>query len=541
MHQISFPFHAVTISRTLFITVLLVFGLSALTYAQSTTIPFDKQSEQVNDTISRQAFTDFINGNAYEQMGNFYAAAEQYQRALAAMPKSTEIRMALAEMLYQLQRYDLCAQNLLEIRPPTPQALELLGMAYRGAGNDDSAFVTFRRLVQLDADNSTGYSFLASYFRYKNDKDSTIWSYRNLIRIHPDNYRLPMELGRLLTDANRPEEAKAAYRSALAVVNDATTLLAWTGLAEVYQSQDSMQQAREMFLQAVHSDSSDVVTRRDLSDLYFRMDSIPQAVEQARKASELAPFERRLSRKLGAFYFALDSLRLADSVLSAVIASGEETPFDHYYLGRVAAAQEQYPVALEHFKWVANVADTMPESWIDIGAVYRRMQQPEQEIETYRQGLGKMRDDSSMFRMLFVLGAAYERNGQIDLATTTFEELIAKSPDNAAALNYLGYMLADKGQRLEYARDLIERAVKLNPENAAYLDSFGWVCYRLGKYPSAIQHLKKASALTSDSVIFDHLGDAYLATGNKDEARRWWQKALELDPKNAGIQEKLAR
>lgn len=296
-----------------------------------------------------------------------------------------------------------------------------------------------------------------------------------------------------------------------------------------------------MFLNAVRSDSNDVVTRRDISDLYFRMDSIPQAVAHARKASELAPFDRRLSRRLGAFYFGADSLRLADSVLSSVIKSGEETPFDHYYLGRIAAVREEYTVALEHFKWVANIADTMPESWIDIGSVYRRMQQPEQEIETYRQALGHMRDDSAMFRMLFVLGAAYERNGQLDLATTTFEELIAKSPNNAAALNYLGYMLADKGQRLEYARDLIERAVKISPDNAAYLDSFGWVYYRLGKYPDALEHLKKASTLTSDAVIFDHLGDVYSATGNKDEARRWWQKALELDPKNAGLQEKLAQ
>jgi tetratricopeptide (TPR) repeat protein len=508
------------------------------TYSQ--TIP-QNQVSRTEDSLNQQVFTEFINGTTYEQMGNFYAAAEHYQRALAGMPKSTEIRMALSEMLYQLQRYDLCTQNLLEIRPPVPEALELLGMAYRGAGNDDSAFITFRRLVKIDSSNSTGYSFLASYFRYRKDLDSTIWAYRHLIRIHQDNYRLPMELGRLLTDAGRLEEAKEAYRSSLQLANNATTLLAWTGLAEVYQAQDSMQRAREMFLQAVQNDSMDVVTRRDLSDLYFRLDSIPQAVAHARKASELAPFDRRLSRRLGAFYFGMDSLRLADSVLSSVIQSGEETPFDHYYLGRVAAAREEYTVALDHFKWVANVADTMPESWIDIGAVYRRMQQPEQEIEIYRQGLGHMRDDSSTYRMLFVLGAAYERNGQIEQATATFEELIAKSPDNATALNYLGYMLADKGQRLDYARDLIERAVKLSPDNAAYLDSFGWVYFRLGKYPDALIHLKKASGLTSDPVIFDHLGDVYSATGNKDEARRWWQKALELDPKNAGIQEKLAR
>jgi tetratricopeptide (TPR) repeat protein len=122
----------------------------------------------------------------------------------------------------------------------------------------------------------------------------------------------------------------------------------------------------------------------------------------------------------------------------------------------------------------------------------------------------------------------------------TFEEVIARSPDYDQALNYLGYMLADRGERLEYAHRLIERAVTISPDNAAYLDSYGWVLYRLGNYDQALVHLQKAVTLGDDSVIFDHLGDVYQAVGDAQQARTWWERALEMDPDNNQIKEKLS-
>ena len=150
-----------------------------------------------------------------------------------------------------------------------------------------------------------------------------------------------------------------------------------------------------------------------------------------------------------------------------------------------------------------------------------------------------MRDDPSQLRLLFALGATYEQNGRIEQAVTTFEEIIARAPDNDRALNYLGYMLADRGERLEYAQELIEQAVALSPDNPAYLDSFGWVLYRLGDYETALEHLKRAVALDSDPIMFDHLGDVYQAVGELEQARNWWQKALEIEPDNKQIMEKL--
>ena len=133
----------------------------------------------------------------------------------------------------------------------------------------------------------------------------------------------------------------------------------------------------------------------------------------------------------------------------------------------------------------------------------------------------------------------FDRVGQIDSAVAVLEELVSKYPNNGSVLNYLGYLLADKNLRLEYARDLIKRALDLEPKNSAFLDSYGWVFYRLKDYDKAVKYLKLAAETARDAVIFEHLGDAYAAQGKRTEAHEWWQKALELDPQKIDLAEKL--
>lgn len=133
----------------------------------------------------------------------------------------------------------------------------------------------------------------------------------------------------------------------------------------------------------------------------------------------------------------------------------------------------------------------------------------------------------------FLLGAAYERTGQADKAVTEFRRVLELEPDFHAALNYLGYTFAERGENLDEALDLTRRAVALDPDNGSYVDSLGWTYYQLGRYDQARGYLERAARLEpEDATLQEHLGDVYVALGEKERAREAYRRAVELDDDN---------
>ncbi|MEJ2027126.1 MAG: tetratricopeptide repeat protein, partial [Limibacillus sp.] len=120
---------------------------------------------------------------------------------------------------------------------------------------------------------------------------------------------------------------------------------------------------------------------------------------------------------------------------------------------------------------------------------------------------------------------------RVDWVERDLGRVLELDPDNADALNALGYSLTELTDRYPEAYGYILQAFKLKPENAAILDSLGWVYYRLGKYEQAVEELERAVELRpQDPTINDHLGDAYWRVGREREARFQWLRALGLEP-----------
>lgn len=140
----------------------------------------------------------------------------------------------------------------------------------------------------------------------------------------------------------------------------------------------------------------------------------------------------------------------------------------------------------------------------------------------------------------FQVGVACERLKRFEDATAYFQKALALQPEFPEALNYLGYMWAEQGIRLQEARELLERALKLEPKNAAFLDSMGWIYFKLGDLERARAYVEQAIALNEkpDATLHDHLGDIYAALKLWDKARAQWKKALEIEPTDA-IKKKL--
>ncbi len=156
---------------------------------------------------------------------------------------------------------------------------------------------------------------------------------------------------------------------------------------------------------------------------------------------------------------------------------------------------------------------------------------PEVERETAA-AMARFGDDRNL---LFTRAAALERLDEVDESAVLFRRLVDAEPNDANAANYLGYMWADREMHLDEALELIGRAVAIDPENSAYLDSLGWVHYRLGDLAEAERWLRRAVDLggdIGDGTIYCHLGEVLLASGDREEGRRYLQRGLGMGCEN---------
>ena len=179
-----------------------------------------------------------------------------------------------------------------------------------------------------------------------------------------------------------------------------------------------------------------------------------------------------------------------------------------------------------------------PEDLLFVAQTYQRLERYGEAVPLVEQ---LMAERGENIRMLYFLGALQERAGDFSAAETSFQKLLEGSPDYAPALNYLGYMWAERGQNLEQAVAMLHRAVALEPDNGAYVDSLGWAYFQLGQYEEARLHLEWAVRLVpNDPTILEHLGDIYERLQQMDRARDSYRQALDVGGEEAErLQQKL--
>ncbi len=160
------------------------------------------------------------------------------------------------------------------------------------------------------------------------------------------------------------------------------------------------------------------------------------------------------------------------------------------------------------------------------------------ELDVLARGLSAYPDDNAL---LYARGLAWERRDRIDRAEADLRKILVTDAENVAALNALGYTLADRTTRYQEALELIDRARAAEPDEAAIIDSYGWVLYRLGRNAEALVELRRAFVLQKDPEIAAHIAEVLWVTGDQDEARKFFEEARKLDPKNRSLQRALEK
>ncbi len=184
--------------------------------------------------------------------------------------------------------------------------------------------------------------------------------------------------------------------------------------------------------------------------------------------------------------------------------------------------------ALEVAKALTARIPDLASGWIAEGDILRQMERFPEAADAYSRAIDLMEGNDALWFPLYARGMSRERAGRFDLAEADLREALKLSPDHPQILNYLGYSLIDRGEKLDEALAMIEQAVQLQPDGYI-LDSLAWGYFRTGRYAEAVAPMEEAAAvMASDPLINDHLGDIYWKAGRHREAEIQWRRALSL-------------
>jgi tetratricopeptide (TPR) repeat protein len=188
--------------------------------------------------------------------------------------------------------------------------------------------------------------------------------------------------------------------------------------------------------------------------------------------------------------------------------------------------------AREVLRLLSEAYPDQPQPPARLGDLLRRGNRFPEAAQAYDEALARVQAPGARdWPLHYARGIALERAGDWPRAEADLLKALELAPEQPYVLNYLGYTWADQGKHLERAKSMLVRATELRPQDGNIADSLGWVLYRLGDLPGAVQWLEKAVELEPrSSVINDHLGDAYWGAGRQREARFQWSRALVLDP-----------
>jgi len=182
--------------------------------------------------------------------------------------------------------------------------------------------------------------------------------------------------------------------------------------------------------------------------------------------------------------------------------------------------------------------DARRNAYLLEGELRQRAEDTDGEIEALSRGLAAYPDDPAL---LYARGLAWERQDRIDRTEADLRKVLVAEPENVAALNALGYTLADRTHRYQEALELIDRARAAEPDSPAIVDSYGWALYRLGRNEEALVELRRAWGLMKDPEIGAHVGEVLWVLGRREEAMKYFEESRKLDPDNRSLQRALEK
>lgn len=400
-------------------------------------------------------------------------------------------------------------------------------------------------------------------------REQLLERYQELLQQTPDNTELMTATGLLHHQAGNIDTALDYARQALAI--DPKLIPAATLEARLLLAEKKTHKALQRLKQLLNEYPNDQRLRLQYARLLAGID-LKAAQEQFQTLLQQSPNDSELLFSMALLTRELGELEAATNHFNKLLSYPKRRSSALYYLGRIAETREDYELALQNYLRVEPGPDFIAALLHSADILVRtdkkekaharlndlRNKFPDQaerlflleaEVLSNHSELNAaevvLSDGLERFptstKLLYSRAMLHEQMDMIDKLEVDLRTLLKYDPNNATALNALGYTLVDRTDRLEEAKVLITKALQIRPDDAAIIDSLGWLLYREGDLEGALVRLQQAMKLMPDHEIAAHLGEVLWKTGAHQEARAIWQQGLELKKNSSIILETIQR
>ncbi len=498
---------------------------------------------------------------------------EEYQLALAHYlqqahktrdPAVTARATRIARYLNAHKAALNAAQLWIQLQPDNHEARLIVASELAHSGRLNEALGHAKLLIELDTNLFQSIAARAAKAT-DTQREQLLDEFNELLELHPDKLQLLVGKGLLLQQQERYPEALTQAQRALKLKQD--HIPAATLEAKLLHQLDQSEQALQRLLTLIEEYPKEQRLRLQYARLLASYD-LEQAHQQFKILAEQSPNDPDLIFSLAIVCNEREQFEEAEQHFRKLLTLGRRQSSAHYYLGRLIerrAEQQQdaslLPEALEHYLHVKPGANFMPAQLHSTELLVRKNKPEvahqhlnglrerfpsqaerfyllESDVLTRHQRLDRAEQVLSLAlvqfptssSVLYARAMVNEARDFLELSEQDLRTIIRYEPNNATALNALGYTLANQTTRYDEAFQLISQALQLKPDDPAIIDSMGWVQYRLGNLEEALLRLRQAMQAFPDHEIAAHLGEVLWVSGERREAESIWQQGLELKP-----------
>lgn len=437
------------------------------------------------------------------------------------------------------------------------------------SGRYDDSMVFMEKVLQGQGDTHFDFLALSAAETDQDTRDGLQKSFDRLLVKYPDNSQLVFGKALLLQQDGKSQAALTLLEDHPPADDEIAPILL---RARLLQSMDRGPEALPLLRKAIARYPDDKRLRLTYARMLVEQDRVDDAKIEFASLLQQYPEDDELRYSLALVSLEAKALDEATGYLQELIERDSHVDAAHLNLGRIHEERNDSEAALAEYAQVGPGNDYLPAQLRQADILIAngrtdeasrrlaeaREAQPDYGIQLYlieAETLGNNDKDPQAIQvlqraikqypddlsLLYTRAMLAEKRNDLTQMEKDLRSIIQREPENAMALNALGYTLADRTTRYAEAKGLIEKALQINPEDPAVLDSLGWVNYRLGNLDEAERLLRQALERFPDHEVAAHLGEVLWANGKRREARQVWAKAFEGQPESPILRKTVLR